>query len=86
MNEKQIYPAYKNSVLSITSTDMVITLEIPEINTKVVYTHSSFTIDLPYSSFGGNTEGQCGELAECSIQNVHLSSETELVKSLVERT
>uniref|UniRef100_G3PM00 Intestinal mucin-like protein n=1 Tax=Gasterosteus aculeatus aculeatus TaxID=481459 RepID=G3PM00_GASAC len=60
VNEKQIYPAYKNSVLSITSTDMVITLEIPEINTKVVYTHSSFTIDLPYSSFGGNTEGQCG--------------------------
>ncbi|XP_062417985.1 mucin-5B-like [Pungitius pungitius] len=60
VDEKRIYPAYKNSVLSITSTDMVITLEIPGINTKVVYTQSSFTIDLPYSSFGGNTEGQCG--------------------------
>ncbi|KAM8894897.1 intestinal mucin-like protein [Spinachia spinachia] len=60
VNEKQIYSAYKDSVISITSTDMVITLEIPEINTKVVYTHSSFTIDLPYSSFDGNTEGQCG--------------------------
>ncbi|XP_034729848.1 intestinal mucin-like protein [Etheostoma cragini] len=60
VNQKRIYPAYTNSVLRLTSTDMVITLEIPEINTKVVYTGSSFSIDLSYSLFGGNTEGQCG--------------------------
>ncbi|KAM6950303.1 mucin-2-like [Lycodopsis pacificus] len=60
VNQKRIYPAYTNSVLRLTSTDMVITLEIPEINTRVVYRASSFSIDLPYSFFGGNTEGQCG--------------------------
>ncbi|XP_078112237.1 LOW QUALITY PROTEIN: mucin-5B-like [Sander vitreus] len=60
VNQKRMYPAYTNSVLRLTSTDMVITLEIPEIDTKVVYRGSSFSIDLSYSLFGGNTEGQCG--------------------------
>ncbi|XP_034385137.1 intestinal mucin-like protein isoform X1 [Cyclopterus lumpus] len=60
VNQKRIYPAYQNSVLRVTSTDMVITLEIPEINTKVLYRDSAIIIDLPMSFFGGNTEGQCG--------------------------
>lgn len=60
VNGKRIYPAYSNSVLRLTSTDMVITLEIPEINANITYRGSSFSIDLPYSLFGGNTEGQCG--------------------------
>uniref|UniRef100_A0A665WE72 VWFD domain-containing protein n=1 Tax=Echeneis naucrates TaxID=173247 RepID=A0A665WE72_ECHNA len=60
VNEKRIYPAYRNSVLSITGTDMSITLEIPEIELTVVYKGSSFSIDLPLSLFEGNTEGQCG--------------------------
>uniref|UniRef100_A0A3B4UC19 Uncharacterized protein n=2 Tax=Seriola dumerili TaxID=41447 RepID=A0A3B4UC19_SERDU len=60
VNQKRIYPAYSNSVLRLTGTDMVITLEIPAISTKVVYRGNSFSIDLPYSLFEGNTEGQCG--------------------------
>ncbi|KAK2853380.1 hypothetical protein Q5P01_006041 [Channa striata] len=60
VNEKRIYPAYTNSVLQVTATDMLITLEIFEIETKVVYRGSSFSIDIPYSLFNGNTEGQCG--------------------------
>lgn len=61
MNQKRIYPAYSNSVLHLTRTDMMIKLEIPEISTEVVYGGSSLSIDIPYSLFGGNTEGQCGE-------------------------
>lgn len=64
MNQKRKYPAYENSVLQITSTNMVMTLEIPEIITKVLYRPSGIIIDLPMSFFGGNTEGQCGELTE----------------------
>ncbi|XP_071400761.1 intestinal mucin-like protein [Centroberyx affinis] len=60
VNQKRIYPAYSNSVLRLTSTDMVITLEILEIKAEVVYRGSSFRIDLPYSLFSSNTEGQCG--------------------------
>lgn len=61
MNEKRRYPAYSNSDLRLTGTDMVIELEIPEINTVVIYTDSSLSIKLPYELFSGNTEGQCGE-------------------------
>lgn len=71
MNQKRIYPAYSNSVLHLTSTDMMITLEIPEIDTKVVYKGSSFSIDLPNSLFGGNTEGQCGKLPEHLTSDPH---------------
>lgn len=64
VNGKRIYPAYSNSVLQLTNTIKAMTLEIPEINTKVVYRTSSFKIDIPSSLFGGNTEGQCGELPD----------------------
>ncbi|KAM9860597.1 mucin-5B-like [Aulostomus maculatus] len=60
VNQKRVYPAYRNSMLRLTSTDMAITLQLPDIDTEVVYRGSSFTIDLPYSLFGGTTEGQCG--------------------------
>lgn len=62
VNEKRIYPAWGNSVLHLTSTNVMITLEIAEINTTVIYRGSSFIINLPFSLFNGNTEGQCGEL------------------------
>lgn len=71
VNQKRIYPAYSNSVLRLTSTDMVITLEIPDISTKVVYRGTTFSIDLPSSLFKGNTEGQCGELPEYLTLDLH---------------
>lgn len=61
MNEKRRYPAYSNSDFSLTGTDMMIKLEIPEINTVVTYKGSCLRIQLPYDLFSGNTEGQCGE-------------------------
>lgn len=64
VNEKRRYPAYSNSNLRLTGTDIVIELEIPEIDTVVVYTDSSLSIKLPYDLFSGNTEGQCGELTK----------------------
>nr|XP_020479275.1 intestinal mucin-like protein [Monopterus albus] len=60
VNEKRIYPAFCDSTMSITSTDMVITLDILDSNVNVVYRGGSFSISLPYSLFGGKTEGQCG--------------------------
>ncbi|XP_026148875.2 intestinal mucin-like protein, partial [Mastacembelus armatus] len=46
--------------LCLTSTDMMITLDIPAINVHIIYRMCSISINLPYSLFGGNTEGQCG--------------------------
>ncbi|CAB1452928.1 unnamed protein product [Pleuronectes platessa] len=60
LNDERIYPAYQNSDLLITSTDIAVTLEIPGISTEVVYRGSSISIELAFSLFEGNTEGQCG--------------------------
>ncbi|XP_051800840.1 intestinal mucin-like protein, partial [Acanthochromis polyacanthus] len=82
INQKRIYPAYSNADLRLTSTDMVITLEIEAINAKVIYRGSSFSIDLPYSLFEGNTEGQCGtcdnsQVNECRSPNGQVESCSE---------
>lgn len=61
VNDKRRYPAYSNSDLRLTGTDLVIQLDIPEIKTVVIYTGTSLSIKLPYDLFSGNTEGQCGE-------------------------
>uniref|UniRef100_A0A3Q0S162 VWFD domain-containing protein n=1 Tax=Amphilophus citrinellus TaxID=61819 RepID=A0A3Q0S162_AMPCI len=79
VNQKRIYPPYKNSDLHITSTDVIITLELQDISTKIVYSGSSLSIDLPYSLFGGNTEGQCGtcdnsQANECRSPNGQVGS------------
>uniref|UniRef100_A0A3Q4G515 VWFD domain-containing protein n=1 Tax=Neolamprologus brichardi TaxID=32507 RepID=A0A3Q4G515_NEOBR len=76
---QKIYPAYSNSVLRITGTDIITTLELQDISAKIVYSGSSFSIDLPYSLFEGNTEGQCGtcdnsQSNECRSPNGQVGS------------
>lgn len=72
VNGKRVYPAYRNSILRLTSTDMMIMLEIPAIKAKIVYKGDFFSIDLPYSLFTGNTEGQCGELPDSWLSPLNL--------------
>lgn len=48
---------------------MVIELEIPEIDTVVIYTDNSLSIKLPYELFSGNTEGQCGKFMKTFPQS-----------------
>uniref|UniRef100_A0A667WPA6 VWFD domain-containing protein n=1 Tax=Myripristis murdjan TaxID=586833 RepID=A0A667WPA6_9TELE len=79
VNGRRVYPAYSNGTFIITSTDMVVTLEIPDIETMVVYRGSSFSIDLPQSLFSSNTEGQCGtcdnsQQNDCRSPNGQLES------------
>lgn len=59
---------------------MMITLEIEAISTTVVYAGSSFSIDLPYHLFSGNTEGQCGELLQ-SLWSAPNLEQVNLVKT-----
>ncbi|MEQ2305915.1 hypothetical protein AMECASPLE_002893 [Ameca splendens] len=82
VNEKRIYPAYSSSVLLLFGTDMEITAVIQEINAKIIYRGSSFSIDLPYSLFVGNTEGQCGtcdnsQANDCRSPNGQIESCSE---------
>nr|XP_046254811.1 mucin-5AC-like [Scatophagus argus] len=60
VNGKPVSPAYQNSVFRITTTGIDTVLLIPQIQAKVTFSGLIFSIYLPYSEFGNNTEGQCG--------------------------
>ncbi|XP_041795247.1 mucin-5AC-like [Chelmon rostratus] len=60
VNDKPVSPAYQNGDFRITTTGIDTVLVIPEIHAKVTFSGLIFSIYLPYSEFGNNTEGQCG--------------------------
>ncbi|AWP02053.1 putative mucin-5AC [Scophthalmus maximus] len=60
VNDKPVRPAYQNGDFRITTTGIDTVLIIPKIHAKVTFSGLIFGITLPYSEFGGNTQGQCG--------------------------
>ncbi|XP_062273741.1 mucin-5AC-like [Scomber scombrus] len=62
VNDKPVNPAYQNhlSDFRVTTTGINTVVIIPRINAKITFSGLMFSIYLPYSEFGGNTEGQCG--------------------------
>ncbi|XP_046890448.1 mucin-5B-like isoform X3 [Hypomesus transpacificus] len=79
INGKQIYPTFSNDDLIITSTGIELLLRIPEIKAEVTFKGLIFSVNLPYSLFHHNTEGQCGpcdnnRTNDCSLGNGEVSS------------
>ncbi|XP_074488742.1 intestinal mucin-like protein [Sebastes fasciatus] len=60
INGKQEFPTYSNDDFIITSTAIELLLRIPAIEAVVVFKGLLFSVDLPFSLFHNNTEGQCG--------------------------
>ncbi|CAJ1056538.1 mucin-5AC-like [Xyrichtys novacula] len=60
VNGDQVSPTYSNDDLSIMSTGIELLLEIPEIEAAIMYEGLMFRVELPFSLFHNNTEGQCG--------------------------
>uniref|UniRef100_A0AAY4ES69 Mucin 5f n=1 Tax=Denticeps clupeoides TaxID=299321 RepID=A0AAY4ES69_9TELE len=60
VNHKRIFPAYQNKDFRITDNGIETLLVIPAIDAQVMFTGLMFNIELPWSKFHGNTEGQCG--------------------------
>ncbi|XP_067349506.1 mucin-5AC-like isoform X4 [Channa argus] len=60
VNDKAVSPAYQNGDFRITTTNIDTVLLIPKIHAKITFSGLIFSIYLPYSEFGGNTQGQCG--------------------------
>uniref|UniRef100_A0A3Q3L9U8 VWFD domain-containing protein n=1 Tax=Mastacembelus armatus TaxID=205130 RepID=A0A3Q3L9U8_9TELE len=60
VDDKQVFPTYSNKDFIVTSTAIELLLKIPEIEAVVMFKGLLFSIDLPFSRFHGNTEGQCG--------------------------
>lgn len=48
---------------------MKLVFEIPILNVVITFGITGFTVDLPYQSFGNNTEGHCGR--KILILNFH---------------
>lgn len=66
INGKQVIPTYSNDDFIITSTAIELLLRIPEIEAVVMFKGLVYSIDLPFSLFHNNTEGQCGKLITSS--------------------
>ncbi|XP_061138386.1 mucin-2-like isoform X2 [Syngnathus typhle] len=60
VNGKKVIPTYSNDDFIITSTAIELVLRIPAIQAIVTFKGLLFSIDLPFSLFHSNTEGQCG--------------------------
>uniref|UniRef100_A0A8C4ZV03 Uncharacterized protein n=1 Tax=Gadus morhua TaxID=8049 RepID=A0A8C4ZV03_GADMO len=74
LNGRQVFPPFSNNDFEIRSTVIQMTVKIPEIEAIVWFKGLSFYVDLPYSHFHNNTEGQCGtcdndQTNDCRLRN-----------------
>ncbi|KAL7867726.1 hypothetical protein SRHO_G00091100 [Serrasalmus rhombeus] len=60
VNGAQTIPAYSNSDFRISTTEIQMTVDIPAIKAQIDFAGLNFVINLPFSLFSNNTEGQCG--------------------------
>uniref|UniRef100_A0A8P4K2B8 Mucin-2 n=1 Tax=Dicentrarchus labrax TaxID=13489 RepID=A0A8P4K2B8_DICLA len=60
VNGKLVSPTYSKDGIIITSSGIELILRIPAIEAVVMYKWLSFKVELPFSLFHNNTEGQCG--------------------------
>uniref|UniRef100_A0A8P4KJC6 Mucin-2 n=2 Tax=Dicentrarchus labrax TaxID=13489 RepID=A0A8P4KJC6_DICLA len=60
VNGKLVSPTYSKDGIIITSTGIELRLRIPAIEAVVTFKGLLFSVELPFSLFHNNTEGQCG--------------------------
>ncbi|XP_068168185.1 mucin-2-like [Antennarius striatus] len=77
VNGDRVFPNYCNSDFIIHTAGIELLLNIPAIQTFVVFKDFYFTVDLPFSLFHNNTEGQCGNCDndvenDCRLSNSHI--------------
>lgn len=54
-------PVYIDEDFTVTTAGIAMTLDIPAIQAQVTFDGMNFLVDLPFSQFFNNTEGQCGK-------------------------
>lgn len=61
VNKQAVALPYKKFGLKIYESGINRVVEIPELKMNVTFNGLSFSIRMPYSLFGNNTQGQCGK-------------------------
>lgn len=61
INKQVVALPYKKYGLKVYESGINFLVDIPELGAIISYNGLSFSIRLPYSRFGNNTKGQCGE-------------------------
>uniref|UniRef100_A0A8V5GMB9 Uncharacterized protein n=1 Tax=Melopsittacus undulatus TaxID=13146 RepID=A0A8V5GMB9_MELUD len=78
-NHKIVKPGFKKDGISFSTLGINMIVEIPEIGATITFSGLIFSVKLPYSKFGNNTEGQCGTCTnnkadECRLPNGEIIS------------
>ncbi|OXB72770.1 UNVERIFIED_CONTAM: hypothetical protein H355_006213 [Colinus virginianus] len=59
-NKKTVQPGFHKDGIYFSTLGINMIVEIPEIGATITFSGLIFSVKLPYSKFGNNTEGQCG--------------------------
>lgn len=82
VNKQPVALPYKKFGLSVYESGINRVVEIPELKMNVSFNGLSFSIRMPYSLFGNNTQGQCGicnnnTADDCRLPNGNIAENCE---------
>ncbi|XP_010076932.1 PREDICTED: mucin-5AC-like, partial [Pterocles gutturalis] len=73
-NNKIVKPGFKRDGISFSTLGINMIVEIPEIGASITFSGLIFSVKLPFSKFGNNTEGQCGTCTNNVLDECRLPS------------
>ncbi|GAB0190052.1 hypothetical protein GRJ2_001470500 [Grus japonensis] len=73
-NKKIVKPGFKKDGISFSTLGINMIVEIQEIGATITFSGLIFSVKLPYSKFGNNTEGQCGTCTNNKLDECRLPS------------
>nr|XP_047922637.1 mucin-5AC-like [Anser cygnoides] len=73
-NKKIVQPGFKKDGIYFSTLGINMIVEIPEIGATITFSGLIFSVKLPYSKFGNNTEGQCGTCTNNKADECRLPS------------
>ncbi|XP_010002210.1 PREDICTED: mucin-5AC-like, partial [Chaetura pelagica] len=73
-NKKIVKPGFKKDGISFSTLGINMIVEIPELGATITFSGMIFSVKLPFSKFGNNTEGQCGTCTNNKLDECRLPS------------
>uniref|UniRef100_A0A670IBU2 Uncharacterized protein n=1 Tax=Podarcis muralis TaxID=64176 RepID=A0A670IBU2_PODMU len=78
-DDKIVNPGFQKDGIFVSMVGVNMVVEIPELGAVITFSGLIFSIKLPYSKFGNNTEGQCGTCTndrkdECRLPTGEITS------------